>query len=125
MLTLKRADIKVGTTLFFLERIRGGIRTKNITIEKVGRKWAYWGDSDFEKLDLETMQPWYGGYGHRDELWDSEEHYKNHLYQASVIKACQDAFDSYCLAKRKKLTYEKAVKILAILNDESEVQDAT
>lgn len=123
MLTLKRADIKVGTTLFFTERLRGFVRTKNITIEKVGRKWAYWGDGDFEKLDLETMQPWYGGYGHRDELWDSEEHYKNHLHEASVIRDCQVAFNSLQTSNIKKLTYKKAVKILAILNDESEVQD--
>ena len=42
MLTLKPEDIKVGTTLFFI----GSTTNKNgitVTINKVGRKWAYWG----------------------------------------------------------------------------------
>lgn len=118
MLTLKPENIKVGTTLFFI----GNTTNKNgvtVTINKVGRKWAYWGDRDYERLDLTTMKAWHDGYGHENVLWDSEESYKTHIHKISVIQACRDALISHYPNRRRKLTYEKAVKILAIFNDEA------
>ena len=117
MLTLKPEDIKVGTTLFFI----GSTTNENgitVTINKVGRKWAYWGVRDSEKLDLTTMKAWHDGYGQENVLWDSEESYQTHMHKLNVIQACKDALVSHYPKKRRKLTYEKAVKILAIFNDE-------
>lgn len=114
MLSLKREDIKVGTELYLIQRLRF-VMGKKVAIFKVGRKWAYWGDGECEKLDIETMKPWHSGYGHRDELWDSEEYYKDCLNKTRVINKCREYLSSPNPAKHKKLTYEKAVKILAIL----------
>lgn len=114
MLSLKREDIKVGTELCLIQRLRF-VMGKKVAIFKVGRKWAYWGDGECEKLDLETMKPWHSGYAHRDELWDSEEYYKDCLNKTRVINKCREYLSSPNPAKHKKLTYEKAVKILAIL----------
>ena len=119
MLSLKREDIKVGTDLYLTyltQRLRV-VTGKTVTIFKIGRKWAYWGDDECEKLDLETMNPWYSGYGNRNELWDSEDHYKDCLHITRVINSFRHYLSSSNPAKHKKLTDEKAVKILAILNE--------
>lgn len=120
MLSLKREDIKVGTELYLIQRLRA-VMGKKVTIFKVGRKWAYWGDGECEKLDLETMKPWHSGYGHHDELWDSEDYYKDCLHITRVMNSFREYLSSSNPARHKKLTCEKAVKILAILNEE--VQD--
>ena len=60
--------------------------------------------------------------GIKPELWDSKEAYESSVERSKVISECRSYFTSTYVVKRKKLTYEKALRILAILN-ESEVQD--
>lgn len=56
-------------------------------------------------------------------MWDSKEAYESSVERSKVISECRSYFTSTDITKRKKLTYKKAVKILAILNDESEVEE--
>lgn len=110
-----RENIEVGTTLFLVPAHLKTAKPQLITINKVGRKFAYFGVRG--KIDLDTLSVVSEGSG-TPTLWDSEADYQSYQQQLAVIAECRDAFCSHELAKRKKLTYEKAVKILAILNDE-------
>lgn len=115
--TINRENIQVGTTLFLVPAYLKLSKPQLITINKVGRKFAYFGVRG--KIDLDTLSVISEGSG-TPTLWDSEADYQAYQQQLAVIRECRDAFSSYELAKRKKLTYEKAVKILAILNDDNE-----
>ena len=61
--------------------------------------------------------------GIKPELWDSKEAYDSSVERSKVISECRSYFTSTDIGKRKKLTHEKAVNILAILNDESEAEE--
>lgn len=51
--------IEVGQKLFAVFTGYGSVRSKEIEVTKVGRKWAYFGSH--EKFDMETG--WIDGYG--------------------------------------------------------------
>lgn len=112
-----KSNITVGTTLFVVPcSLSSHDRPHTITIKKVGRKYAYFGVRD-ERIDLETLtvEPDYRGV--QPTLWDSEADYLAEMEKLKVIQRCREAFTSHDRTKRKILTYEKAVKILAILDE--------
>ena len=118
-----KENIKIGTTLFLVpSSCSSHDKPHDITITKIGRKYAYFGNRD-TKIDLATMQVERDYRGIKPELWDSKEAYESSVERSKVISECRSYFTSTDITKRKKLTYKKAVKILAILNDESEVEE--
>lgn len=118
-----KENIKVGTTLFLVPSSYSSHgKPHDITITKIGRKYAYFGNQD-TKIDLATMQVESDYRGIKPELWDSKEAYDSSVERSKVILECRSYFTSTDIDKRKKLTYEKAVNILAILNDESEAEE--
>ena len=116
-----KENLQIGTTLFLVPSSYISYdKPHDITITKIGRKYAYFGNRN-TKIDLATMQVESDCRGIKPELWDSKEDYESSVERSKVISECCSYFTSTNIVKRKKLTYEKALRILAILN-ESEVQ---
>lgn len=111
---ITRDNIQVGTKIWYVSIYQ---KQREETITKIGRKYAYFGNDD-KKIVLETMQlepDWQGL--KRDSIWDSKEAYEVSLQQGEVIKKCIDELYLYG-TQRATLTYDQAVKILAILEKE-------
>lgn len=86
-LTLKREGIKVGTTLFLVDTHR----KCDITINKVGRKWAYYGNRPDQKINLETMTAYYE-LGVPPQLYDSESAYQDAQELDKIKRVVRSAF---------------------------------
>lgn len=111
MLTLKRDDIKVGTTLYLFGGYGKDRTGEEITITKVGRNYAYFGNRNL-RLDLEIMKI----NSSRFSIYDSKDAYEISLKIGSDYDKLESFFRSnYGYGLRCKVSHEKVLKILNIL----------
>lgn len=68
-------SLTVGQKLFYVPRNRFGGEPREVTVVKIGRKWAHL-DLPDERIDRETLEVYSGGYMAHAKVWRSREEWE-------------------------------------------------
>lgn len=106
---ITRDNIKIGTTIYVVHPFTRHKAAETVTITKVGRKWAYYGNRD-DKINLETMRATKDYRGIEPQLYDNKESYLDCVNRQKTIYLARE--------KAKQIDdYDLAVKILSLINN--------
>jgi len=72
------APLTVGQTLWYVPSWGGSARERLVTVEKIGRKWAYLAESR-QRIDIGTLETDVNGLPPLGRCWLSESDHKAHV----------------------------------------------